>query len=119
MCRGNLRRFRNEAGAELLDLPYGPIPDPDTPAPVRFLPSWDATLLVHARRTGILPEEHRSVVLDTKNPNSVGTVLVDGRVAATWQWAEERIRVEPLISLDAETADQVEVEAERLVEFHR
>ena len=50
-----LRRFRDEAGKELLDLPRAPLPDPDTPAPPRFLPVWDATLLVHCRRTGILP----------------------------------------------------------------
>ena len=57
--RMRLRRFRNEQGRELLDLPREPLPDPETPAPPRFLPVWDATLLVHARRTGILPEEHR------------------------------------------------------------
>ena len=41
--------FGTEDGAELLDLPRLPIADPATPAPVRFLPVWDATLLVHAR----------------------------------------------------------------------
>ena len=55
--RMQLRRFRDEAGKELLDLPRAPLPDPETPAPVRFLPTWDATLLVHARRTLILPED--------------------------------------------------------------
>src|SRR5207245_8654931 len=46
--RLELRRFRDERGGELLDLPDEPLPDPYTPAPVRFLPTWDATLLVHA-----------------------------------------------------------------------
>jgi len=54
-----LRRFSSEAGDELLDLPRQALPHPDTPAPVRFLPTWDAALLVHARRAGILREEHR------------------------------------------------------------
>src|SRR6266545_3483405 len=54
--RLRLRRFRDERGRELVELPRAPLPDPDTPAPVRFLPTWDATLLVHARGTGILPE---------------------------------------------------------------
>jgi winged helix DNA-binding protein len=52
-------------GGELLDLPGAPLPDPDTPAPVRFLPVWDATLLVHARRTGLLPEELRPRVFNS------------------------------------------------------
>ena len=80
-----LRRFRDEAGNELVDLPRAPLPDPETPAPVRFLPTWDATLLVHARRSGILPEKYRSLVFDVKRPHSVGTFLVDGSVAGTWR----------------------------------
>jgi hypothetical protein len=53
--RMELRRFRDERGKELVDLPRAPLPDSDTPAPPRFLPVWDATLLVHSRRTQILP----------------------------------------------------------------
>ncbi|HSH59252.1 MAG TPA: crosslink repair DNA glycosylase YcaQ family protein [Acidimicrobiales bacterium] len=68
--RLDLRRFRDERGEELLDLPDGPLPNPDTPAPVRLLPVWDATLLVHARRTGFLPEEYRTRVFNTKTPHS-------------------------------------------------
>ena len=52
--RLDLPRFRDEGGGELLDLPRAPLPPAETPAPVRFLPTWDATLLVHARGTGIL-----------------------------------------------------------------
>ena len=80
-----MRRFLDEQGKELVDLPRAPLPDPDTPAPVRFLPVWDATLLVHARRTQILPEEHRSRVFNVKTPQSVHTFLVDGQVAGTWR----------------------------------
>ena len=50
-----LGRFRNERDEELLDLPRAPLPNPDTPAPARFLPTWDSTLLVHARRTQSSP----------------------------------------------------------------
>src|SRR4029079_19271621 len=79
-----LARYRDENGRELLDLSDAPLPDPDVPAPVRFLPHWDATLLVHARRTGILPEAHRGKVFRTTNPFSVGTILVDGTVVGAW-----------------------------------
>ena len=68
------RRGRRSAGGS----GRRPAPDPDTPTPVRFLPHWDANLLVHARRTGLLPEAFRSRVFSTKNPFSVGTYLVDG-----------------------------------------
>jgi hypothetical protein len=102
-----LRRFRAEDGAELLDLPRAPLPDPDTPAPVRFLPTWDATLLAHARRAQILPEEHRDQVFHTKMPQSVGTFLVDGQVAGTWRPEGDRVAVTPLRRLDAATRREV------------
>ena len=84
--RLQLRRFRDEGGGELLDLPRAPLPDPETPAPVRFLPTWDAVLLVHARRAGVLPEQYRPRIFSTKMPQSVGTFLVDGAVAGTWRY---------------------------------
>ena len=54
-----LRRFRDERGRELLDLPRAPLPPADAPAPVRFLPKWDNPLLAHADRRRVLPEELR------------------------------------------------------------
>jgi hypothetical protein len=113
-----LRRFRDEQGAQLLDVPRAPLPGPDTPAPVRFLPTWDAVLLVHARRTGVLPEEYRPRVFSTKTPQSVGTFLVDGAVAGTWRLDDGRVRWEPFSRLDAATRSEVGDEADRLTEFH-
>jgi Winged helix DNA-binding domain len=113
-----LRRFRDEAGGELLDLPRMPLPDPSSPAPVRFLPTWDATLLVHARRTQILPEEHRSRVFHTKTPHSVATFLVDGRVAGTWRYERGAVTVSPFGSLTATRRREVDAEAERVAAFH-
>jgi Winged helix DNA-binding domain len=116
--RFRLRRFRAEDGAELVDLPRAPLPDPETPAPVRFLPVWDATLLVHARRTGILPEQHRAAVFNVKTPQSVNTFLVDGAVAGTWRYEDGRIRLEPFGRLDRSTRRELNDEAERLAAFH-
>lgn len=116
--RLKLRRLRSEAGKELLDLPRAPLPDPETPAPVRFLPTWDATLLVHARRTLILPEEYRPRVFNTKTPHSVNTFLVDGAVAGTWRYDGGRIRLEPFHKLPRGTMTELEEEGERLAAFH-
>ena len=113
-----LRRFRDESGGELLDVPRAPLPDPETPAPVRFLPTWDAVLLVHARRTGVLPEEHRPRIFSTKMPQSVATFLVDGAVAGTWRFDDGRIRWESFRRLDAGIRREVEDEAERLALLH-
>jgi hypothetical protein len=83
--RMTLRSFRDEEGRELVDLPRAPLPDASTPAPIRFRPTWDATLLVTCRRARILPEEYRPLVFSTKTPHSVGTILVDGSVAGSWR----------------------------------
>ncbi|MDP9329317.1 MAG: winged helix DNA-binding domain-containing protein [Actinomycetota bacterium] len=117
--RMRLRRFRDERGGELLDLQRAPIPDPQTPAPVRFLPTWDATLLVHARRTQILPEPYRALVFNTRTPHSLATFLVDGRVAGTWTYERGGVRTSPFAPLPKEIRRGVAEEAERLAEFHR
>jgi Winged helix DNA-binding domain len=113
-----LRRFRDEAGKELLDLPRAPLPEPDTPAPPRFLPVWDATLLVHARRTEILPEEYRPLIFNVKTPNSFNTFLVDGRVAGTWRHQGGKIKLEPFAPIPRAARRELEDEAKRLAAFH-
>lgn len=118
LARHELRTFRDERGRELVDLPGAPLPDPDTPAPVRFLPTYDATLLAHARRTLILPEEHRSKVFHTRMPQSIGTFLVDGQVAGTWTVKGKRVAWDAFAPLPARVRRQVDAEAERLTAFH-
>src|SRR5205085_11168436 len=86
-----LRTFRTEDDEPLLDVRRAPLPRPSTPAPVRFLPTWDASLLVHARRSQILPERYRSSIFNTKMPQSIGTFLVDGQVAGTWRSEHGRV----------------------------
>jgi hypothetical protein len=116
--RLRLRRFRDEEGKELVDLPRAPLPVPETPAPPRFLPTWDATLLVHARRTQILPEEYRPRIFGIKTPQSFNTFLVDGQVAGTWRYDDGRISLEPFGRLDAHWKRELDDEAERLAAFH-
>ena len=113
-----LRRFRNEQGKELLDLPRAPLPDPDTPVPVRFLPTWDAVLLVHARRTQILPERFRPLVFETRNPPSVPTFLVDGAVAGTWRYDDGRVHLTPFERLDRSVLRELRDESEGLAALH-
>jgi hypothetical protein len=116
--RVEFRRFRDEAGKELVDLPRAPIPDGDTEAPPRFLPVWDATLLVHCRRTGILPEEYRPLVFNVKTPHSVNTFLVDGRVAGTWRYDGGRVKLDPFDPIPRGARRELEEEAKRLAAFY-
>ena len=112
--RLSLNRFTAEDGTELLDLPGAPLPDADTPAPVRFLPTWDAVLLAHARRTQVLPEQHRAKIFHTKMPQSIGTFLVDGAVAGTWR---PDGTIEPFEDVSAAQRKAIEAEGRRLIEF--
>ncbi|MFF6914576.1 DNA glycosylase AlkZ-like family protein [Streptomyces sp. NPDC012466] len=89
--REELVAFRDERGRTLLDLPGAPRPDPDTPAPVRFLPAFDNAILGYHDRSRIIDDAHR--------PLSVAgarVVLVDGRVAATWTVEGDTVHVTPL-----------------------
>jgi hypothetical protein len=113
------RRFRDEQGGELFDLPRAPLPDPDTPAPPRFLSTWDANLLVHARRTQLLPERHRPRIFHTRAPHSFPTFLVDGAVAGTWRHDQGRVHLEPFEPLTKATRRHLEDEADRLALFHQ
>jgi Winged helix DNA-binding domain len=116
--RLRLRRFRSETGKALVDVARAPLPHPDTPAPPRFLPVWDSTLLAHARRTGILPEKYRPRVFNVRTPQSVNTFLVDGAVAGSWRYDKGRILVEPFRGLTRATRRVLDDEAERLAAFH-
>jgi Winged helix DNA-binding domain len=111
-----LRRFRDEQGRELLDVPRASLPDPDTPAPVRFLPKWDNVLLAFGDRTRVLPEEYRQRVI-AMNGDVAQTFLVDGFVAGTWRVDEGRGVPEPFAPLPRSELREVEDEAERLEAF--
>lgn len=118
VARTPLRRFSDEGGGVLVDLPRAALPKAGTPAPVRFLGTWDALLLTHARRTQVLPERHRARIFTSSNPFSLGTVLVDGSVAATWRFSDGVVTVSELDELTSSDRAQVRDEALRLQEFH-
>ncbi len=110
----DLRRFQAEDGAELLDVSRAALPG-DVPAPPRFLPTWDATLLVHARRALIIREEDRPRIFNSKLPQSLPTYLVDGTVAGTWRYEDGRIQLDPWY--EHEDRDALEEEAEALAQY--
>ena len=111
-----LRRFRDEHGRDLLDVPDAPLPDPATPAPVRFLPKWDNVLLAWADRTRVLPEQHRKTVI-RMNGDVAQTFLIDGFVAGVWRVEDGRVAVEPFETLSRSNRQELEEEAGRLEAF--
>ena len=113
-----LRRFRSEEGKVLFDVPRAPLPGGDAPAPVRFLPTWEAALLIHARRTQILPERYRGTVFSIATPHSLSTFLVDGAVAGSWRYDKGRIRIDPFEPLPRGVRRELEDEAKGLAALH-
>ena len=111
-----LRHFRDEHGRELLDVPRAPLPDPETPAPVRFLPKWDNVLLAFADRTRVLPEQYRKTVI-RMNGDVAQTFLVDGFVAGIWRVEDGRVALEPFAPLSHSARRELQEEARRLEAF--
>jgi len=114
-----LRTFHDERGRVLLDLPRAPLPDGDVPAPIRFLPKWDSSLLAYAptERERVLPDLFRKAVIKP-NGDVVPTVLVDGFVAATWNVdSRGRLEITPLRRLTRAEHTAIDDEGERLRQF--
>lgn len=116
--RPSLRIVRDERGRELLDVPDGPLADPDAEAPVRFLPEFDNVLLSHQDRSRIIPAGLASVVRGRIGEPSL---LVDGYVAGFWRLAGKRrvraIEVEPIVPLRRAQRSAVEAEAIALLQL--
>ncbi len=120
--RSQLRPFRDERGRELLDLPDASRPDPDIPAPTRFLPEYDNVLLSHADRTRFLSNERRRHAFADFGAVR-GTVLHDGEVVAVWR-TEQDGRHEPITLLVGtagrvakRAASAIEAEGRRMLRF--
>ena len=114
--RPELRTFRDERGRELFDVPDGPLPDPQTPAPVRFLPEYDNVGLAHKDRGRIIPD---GVTQWTEV--GWGGVLVDGFAAARWRLESDpdvaTLTVEPFGPLSRPERAAVADEGARLALF--
>ena len=106
--------YRDEQGAELLDLPGLPLPPATTRLPVRLLAHWDQPLLAYAERRRIIPPEIAPLKLTLSGDP---TVTVDGRVAASWAWRREADAVEltvtPHADIPRSARAELRAEAER------
>jgi hypothetical protein len=116
--RPRLVTFRDEKGRELFDLPDAPRPDPDTPAPPRFLPQFDNVALSHDDRSRIIDPEHRRLLL-TEGEGGYGGLLVDGFARGTWRMNEDgdraTLQIRPLVRLSAADRTAVTEEGLRLL----
>jgi Winged helix DNA-binding domain len=121
--RPQLVTFRNEDGKELFDLPDAPRPDPETPAPVRFVGEYDNVLLGHANRRRIIPADFPWQGMLAPG-RFVSNLLVDGVVRATW-WIEREgkgkqratLAIRPFRRLPRAEREEVSAEAQRMIEF--
>ncbi len=115
-----LRRFRDDQGHQLFDLDEAPRPDPDTPAPVRFLPEFDSLVLAHADRRRVVADEHRAGLV-TKNLRVKAAVLLDGTVVGTWSTSRRKdvatLELTPLRRLTKKVVGSLEPEGRAVLAF--
>jgi Winged helix DNA-binding domain len=118
--RPELVTFRDERGRELFDLPDAPRPDPDTPAPPRFLYDYENMLLSYADRSrAISPEIIRGI--DTRTQESLSTFTLDGFVAGTWGFQRDRgaakLTITPIARLSKTDTAAIAEEGHGLLAF--
>jgi DNA glycosylase AlkZ-like len=112
-----LRRFVDEAGEALFDLPRARIAPPGLPAPVRFLPAYDSSILAHHDGNRFVPAEYVDAVFNRRNTTTKNTFLVDGFVAGTWRVERKRLVVDPFGPLPAKVRRELDEEGARLLAF--
>jgi hypothetical protein len=112
--------FHDERGREVFDQPTAPRPDPDTPAPPRYLYDYENMLLSYADRTRVIdPEEVARI--EVRPNESISTFLVDGRVSGTWKVEREgghaTLLIKPIRSLTAAELTALSDEGAALLRF--
>ncbi len=117
----DLRTFHTDDGRELYDLADAPRPDPDTPAPVRFIPEFDNILLSYADRTRVMTDDHRARLFGVKNGVFPGTFLVDGFVRGSWRVTKQRksavLAITPWARTTKKDLTALTTEGRRLLDF--
>ncbi|MBF9135444.1 AlkZ family DNA glycosylase [Plantactinospora sp. S1510] len=112
--------YRDENGAELFDLPDAARPDPDTPAPPRFLYDYDNLLLSYDDRTRVVTDGYRRRNT-SRNGMLPRAILLDGYTAGTWKTTVARgtatLTIEPFARLSKGDAEALAVEGESLLRF--
>lgn len=111
--RPRLVTFRDPDGVELFDLPDAPRPDPDTPAPPRFLPEFDNLLLSHADRSRVVPPQLKG--RSWAGNQAYRTLLVDGFLAGVWKPEGDALVIEPFVPLTGAQRADVTAEGERML----
>jgi hypothetical protein len=114
--RPQLRTLNDARGRELFDVPDGPLPDEDVPAPVRFLPEYDNALLSHRDRSRFFVDDERARV-GAHEERIKGTVLYDGFVRATWRWDGDDVVVSHVPRLPKTARRDIVAEGEQMLTF--
>lgn len=113
---GELERLEGPDGAELFDVPGGPLPAEDTPAPPRLLPMWDSILFAYFDRSRVIPPDYRRLVI-RNNGDALPTLLVDGYVAGVWRPIEGGIEATAFHRLSEEAWTGLAAEAAAVTAF--
>ena len=115
-----LVRFRDEQDRELFDLPEAPRPDPDAPAPPRFLYDYDNLLLSHADRSRFITDEYfqQGYTMDGAMPRMI---LLDGFTNGSWTTSRSRrhvtLTIQPFRRCSAAEREALTQEGQALLAF--